>query len=40
MLALYRSVAELDNDSLVRAFAARVDEATTRMFASASDIAR
>lgn len=35
--ALYRSVAELDNDALVHAFAARVDRATEAMFASASD---
>mgnify|MGYP000067791568 CR=1 FL=1 len=36
--ALYRSVAELDNDALVHAFAARVDAATADMFASASDV--
>lgn len=35
--ALYRSVAELDNDALLHAFAARVDAATADMFASASD---
>lgn len=37
--ALYRSVADLDNDALLHAFAARVDEATAKMFASASDVA-
>lgn len=36
--ALYRSVAELDNDALLHAFAARADAATTAMFASAHDI--
>ena len=36
--ALYRSVAELDNDALVHAFAARADAATAAMFASASDV--
>lgn len=36
--ALYRSVAELETDRLVHAFAARVDEATEKMFASARDI--
>ena len=36
--ALYRSVAELDNDALIHAFAARVDEATTAMFRDAPDI--
>ena len=35
--ALYRSVAEMDNDPLVREFAARVDVATTTMLASAPD---
>lgn len=35
--ALYRSVAELDNQSLIDAFAGRVDAATTTMFASATD---
>jgi len=35
--ALYRSVAELNNDALVRAFAERVDRATTAMFSSACD---
>lgn len=35
--ALYRSVAELDNEALIEAFAARVDAATAAMFASASD---
>ncbi len=35
--ALYRSVAELDNDALVAAFAERVDGVTAAMFASASD---
>jgi AcrR family transcriptional regulator len=35
--ALYRSVAELDNDALLRAFAERVDRATTEMFSSACD---
>jgi AcrR family transcriptional regulator len=37
--ALYRSVAELDNDALLHAFAARADAATTDMFASASGVA-
>lgn len=36
--ALYRSVAELDNDALIHAFAARVDRATTDMFRHAPDI--
>lgn len=36
--ALYRSVAELDNDALLHAFAARVDAATADMLASASDV--
>ncbi|MDT0683446.1 TetR/AcrR family transcriptional regulator [Roseicyclus sp. F158] len=35
--ALYRSVAELETDALLRAFAARVDKATTDMFCRASD---
>ena len=35
--ALYRSVAELDNEALIANFAARVDRATTAMLASASD---
>ena len=35
--ALYRSVAELDNDALLHSFAARADAATTAMFASARD---
>lgn len=35
--ALYRSVAELDNEKLVVAFAQRVDAATAAMFASAAD---
>lgn len=35
--ALYRSVAELNNDALIHAFADRVDRATTEMFSSASD---
>lgn len=35
--ALYRSVVELDNDSLIEAFSRRVDSATAEMFASASD---
>jgi AcrR family transcriptional regulator len=35
--ALYRSVAEMDNQALVEAFAARVNAATTAMLASASD---
>ena len=35
--ALYRSVAELDNEPLIEAFALRVDAATAAMFASASD---
>ncbi|MCC8392506.1 TetR/AcrR family transcriptional regulator [Paraburkholderia sp. MMS20-SJTR3] len=34
---LYRSVVELDNESLIEAFAGRVDPATAEMFASASD---
>lgn len=37
--ALYRSVAELDNEPLIEAFARRVDAATAAMFASASDAA-
>ncbi|MBY5971206.1 TetR/AcrR family transcriptional regulator [Ferrimonas balearica] len=37
--ALYRSVAELDNDALLQDFAARADAATTAMFASARDMA-
>ncbi|WP_342663917.1 TetR/AcrR family transcriptional regulator [Pleomorphomonas oryzae] len=37
--ALYRSVAEIDNEPLIEAFAQRVDAATTAMFASASDAA-
>ena len=37
--ALYRSVAELDNDALIEAFAGRADLATAAMFASASDTA-
>ncbi len=36
--ALYRSMAELDNDALVHAFAARVDAATTAMFRQACDL--
>lgn len=36
--ALYRSIAELGNDALVHAFAARVDRATTDMFRHAPDI--
>jgi AcrR family transcriptional regulator len=35
--ALYRSVVELDNEALIRAFGQRVDLATAAMFASASD---
>lgn len=35
--ALYRSVAELDNEALVEAFAVRVNAATAAMLASASD---
>ncbi|WP_420962265.1 TetR/AcrR family transcriptional regulator [Brucella sp. IR073] len=35
--ALYRSVAELDNEALIAAFARRVDAATTAMLASATD---
>jgi AcrR family transcriptional regulator len=35
--ALYRSVAELDNQPLIDAFAGRVDAATSAMFASATD---
>lgn len=37
--ALYRSVTELDNDALIRSFAARADRATEAMFASARDVA-
>ena len=36
--ALYRSVAELDNEAMIDAFAKRVDVATTTMLASASDV--
>ena len=36
-LALYRSVAEIDNGPLIEAFSRRVDAATAAMFASASD---
>lgn len=36
--ALYRSVAELDNEVLIEEFARRVDAATTTMLASASDV--
>jgi len=36
--ALYRSVAELDNEALIDAFAARADVATTTMLASAPDL--
>lgn len=35
--ALYRSVAELDNQPLIDAFASRVDAATSAMLASATD---
>ena len=35
--ALYRSVAEIDNEALIGAFASRVDAATATMLASASD---
>lgn len=35
--ALYRSVAEMDNQALIDAFARRVDAATTAMLASAAD---
>ena len=35
--ALYRSIAELDNEPLIEAFARRVDAATAAMFSSASD---
>lgn len=35
--ALYRSVAEIDNEPLIAAFAHRVDAATTAMLASATD---
>lgn len=35
--ALYRSVAEIDNASMIETFARRVDAATAAMFASASD---
>ncbi len=37
--ALYRSVAEIDNEPLIDAFAQRADAATAAMFASASDAA-
>lgn len=37
--ALYRSVAELDNEQLIVMFAHRVDAATEAMFASATDAA-
>lgn len=37
--ALYRSVAELDNEALVDAFAARADAVTIAMLASAPDMA-
>lgn len=36
--ALYRSVAELDNEVLINAFAARADAATKAMLASAQDL--
>lgn len=36
--ALYRSVAALDNNASMQAFATRVDTATTRMFRQASDL--
>ncbi|MBD3624411.1 MAG: TetR family transcriptional regulator [Rhodobacteraceae bacterium] len=36
--ALYRSMAGLENDALIHAFAARVDEATTAMFRQAPDL--
>ncbi|WP_138509357.1 TetR/AcrR family transcriptional regulator [Maricaulis alexandrii] len=36
--ALYRSVAELDNDALVQDFAARVDRATEGMFRACPDL--
>lgn len=36
--ALYRSVAELDNEALIEAFAARADAATKTMLASAPDL--
>ncbi|MEM5493896.1 TetR/AcrR family transcriptional regulator [Hoeflea sp. AS16] len=36
--ALYRSVAELDNEALIDAFAARADAATKAMLASAPDL--
>lgn len=36
--ALYRSVAELDNQAMIDAFAARVDAATSAMLASAPDV--
>ncbi|GAB0120243.1 hypothetical protein [Acidisoma sp. 7E03] len=35
--ALYRSVAELDNEALIAGFASRVDAATAAMLASAAD---
>lgn len=35
--ALYRSVAELDNEALIEAFSRRVDAATAAMLATASD---
>lgn len=37
--ALYRSVAELDNEALISGFSARVDTATGAMLASAADAA-
>lgn len=37
--ALYRSVAELDNEALIEAFSRRVDAATAAMLASARDTA-
>ncbi len=37
--ALYRSVVELDNESLIEAFARRVDVATAAMFASVANAA-
>lgn len=36
--ALYRSVAELKNDTLIQTFATRVDKATTALFRSAPDV--
>lgn len=37
--ALYRTAVELDNETLIEAFATRVDQATTVMLASAPEMA-